>query len=884
MKKKLLILVTFLIMTCGATAQVITTASSVTVCTGATTVQVPVKVSSFTAVGSISLRLSYVNTEITSPTIVYKDPGLDIWGTFQTNTSTPGVIIISAYDPDVEPPIPGLTLAPNTTLFTVEFTVATISTPAVVGFLENAQGTWCEYGGVGPNYTPFNDIPMNTYYISGGVTMVADPVAPGLTRNPNEASVCTGQTLTVTTTPGSGGTGTITDEYRYSTDNGGTWSAWSTSLPSFNAVVGTSRVQSRRTATGIACTESTYNEVSWTVVSDPTAPGLTKNPAVAAVCAGQTLTVSTTPGSGGAGTVADEYRYSTDNGGTWTSWSSTVPSFTAVTGTSRVQSRRTATGSGCDVSSSNEVSWTVAADPVAPGISKNPASATVCAGDILTVTTSPGSGGTGTIADEYRYSTNNGSSWTTWSTSVPSFAAVAGTNRIQSRRTASGTGCDESAYNEVSWTVNAKQKISGTFNYHRSSGDVLLIGADITVNLYKSSDLSHTTLIATDVTDVNGYYEFPAICPDCDYDLVATSTHTTEGAINTTDAAQANYWGPLPYSIEKVRFHAGDVVGPNRFIGGPDAGRIQQHFVNGAAFDREPWTFWRSGFSILHNPLLTDPEYTEYYPKVTLSVGSDADADMYGLVSGDFNRSFNPSLSKESSASLELVYSGTVSAAAGEEFSLPLRLTDAAEVGAISLILEIPGDLARVTDVVMPSGNGELQWNFRDHELRISWLSPAPLVVADNGELLVVRLKTTDAFTAGSSLAVKLAASPLNELTNEGYEVFPALLTAATVESSALGTGESQPSAGMTVKCYPNPSSDRTHIGYSLPSEGFVTLSVYNLLGSRVATLRDGSQPAGNHLALLETGSLPAGVYTVALRLETQDSKTTRTIKLVISH
>jgi hypothetical protein len=883
MKKKLLILVTLLIMTCGVVAQVVTTASAVTVCTGATTVQIPVKVTSFTAVGSISLRLSYVNSEITSPTIVYKDPGLEAWGTFLANTSTPGVIIISAYDPDVVAPIPGLTLAANTTLFTIQFSIATIVTPAVVGFLENVQGTWCEYGGVGPNYTPFTDVPMSTYYLNGGVTVVADPVAPGLTRNPNQASVCTGQTLTVTTTPGSGGTGTITDEYRYSTDNGGTWSAWGTSLPSFNAVVGTSRVQSRRTATGIACDESTYNEVSWAVVADPTAPGLTKNPAVAAVCAGQTLTVTTTAGSGGAGTVADEYRYSSDNGSTWTSWSSTVPSFTAVAGTSRVQSRRTASGSGCDVSSSNEVSWTVAADPVAPGISKNPASATVCAGDILTVTTSPGSGGTGTIADEYRYSTNNGSSWSAWSASVPSFAAVAGTNRIQSRRTASGTGCDESTYNEVSWIVNAKQKISGTFNYHRSSGDILLTGADITVNLYKSSDLSHTTLIASDVTDASGYYEFPAICPDCEYDLVATSTHTTDGAVNTTDAAQANYWGPNSYSIEKVRFHAGDVVGPNRFIGGTDAGRIQQYFVSGTSFDREPWTFWRSGYSILHNPLVTDPEFTEYYPKVTLSVGSDADADMYGLVSGDFNRSFNPSLSKESSASMELVYSGSVSAAAGEELSLPLRLTDAAEVGAISLILEIPDELAGVTDVVMPANNGQLQWSFRNSELRISWLSPSPLPVNANGELLGIRLKTTEAFTSGKSLAVKLAASPLNELTNGDYEVVTALLATATIESSVLGTAEPSLPAEMTVKCYPNPAAATTHISYALPAEGIVNLAVYNLLGAKVATLCDQTQPAGNHLALLETGSLPSGVYTVALRLETPDSRTTRTIKLVIS-
>jgi hypothetical protein len=83
--------------------------------------------------------------------------------------------------------------------------------------------------------------------------------------------------------------------------------------------------------------------VSWSVVAQPSAPGLTKDPDVAEVCEGQVLTVTITAGTGGTGTIADEYRYSTDNGLTWGSgWSTTVPSFAAVTGTNIIESRRTA--------------------------------------------------------------------------------------------------------------------------------------------------------------------------------------------------------------------------------------------------------------------------------------------------------------------------------------------------------------------------------------------------------------------------------------------------------------------------------------------------------------------------------------------------------------
>ena len=79
----------------------------------------------------------------------------------------------------------------------------------MISFTENSQGTACEYGGVGPDYLPFTDTPFGSYYFEGEALMVPDPVAPGLTKSPVDANVCAGTTLTVSTTPGSGGTGTI---------------------------------------------------------------------------------------------------------------------------------------------------------------------------------------------------------------------------------------------------------------------------------------------------------------------------------------------------------------------------------------------------------------------------------------------------------------------------------------------------------------------------------------------------------------------------------------------------------------------------------------------------------------------------------------------------
>jgi hypothetical protein len=288
------------------------------------------------------------------------------------------------------------------------------------------------------------------------VTVVAQPTAPAIVKSPSVSTVCAGQTLTVTTSSGAGGSGTVTDEYRFSTNNGSTWSSWSGSVPSFNAVIGTTQIQSRRISSGTGCNMSAFNTVSWTVVSQPTAPAIVKSPNVSTVCAGQILTVTTSSGAGGSGTVTDEYRFSTNNGSTWSTWSASIPNFNAVIGTNQIQSRRISSGTGCNISALNTVSWTVVAQPTAPAIVKSPNVSTVCAGQILTVTTSSGAGGSVTVTDEYRFSTNNGSTWSTWSDAIPNFNAVIGTNQIQSRRISSGTGCNMSAFNTVSWTVVAQ--------------------------------------------------------------------------------------------------------------------------------------------------------------------------------------------------------------------------------------------------------------------------------------------------------------------------------------------------------------------------------------------------------------------------------------------
>jgi hypothetical protein len=60
---------------------------------------------------------------------------------------------------------------------------------------------------------------------------------------------------------------------------------------------------------------------------------------------------------------------------------------------------------------------------------------------------------------------------------------------------------------------------------------------------------------------------------------------------------------------------------------------------------------------------------------------------------------------------------------------------------------------------------------------------------------------------------------------------------------------------------YPNPFNPRTTINYELPSTLVVDLSVYNLLGQRVARLINERQEAGYHQAEWDASGISSGVY-----------------------
>jgi hypothetical protein len=67
---------------------------------------------------------------------------------------------------------------------------------------------------------------------------------------------------------------------------------------------------------------------------------------------------------------------------------------------------------------------------------------------------------------------------------------------------------------------------------------------------------------------------------------------------------------------------------------------------------------------------------------------------------------------------------------------------------------------------------------------------------------------------------------------------------------------------------YPNPFNPSTSIKFQIPSSGFVSLKVYDLLGREVSTLISEYKSAGNYEIEFSASELTSGIYVYQLRAD----------------
>jgi len=90
--------------------------------------------------------------------------------------------------------------------------------------------------------------------------------------------------------------------------------------------------------------------------------------------------------------------------------------------------------------------------------------------------------------------------------------------------------------------------------------------------------------------------------------------------------------------------------------------------------------------------------------------------------------------------------------------------------------------------------------------------------------------------------------------------------------------GDALPYDFALFQNYPNPFNPSTKIRYEIPELSFITLKVYDVLGSEIAVLVNEEKPIGTHTIDFDATNLPSGIYFYQL----QTPNFTQTKKMIL--
>ncbi len=187
------------------------------------------------------------------------------------------------------------------------------------------------------------------------------------------------------------------------------------------------------------------------------------------------------------------------------------------------------------------------------------------------------------------------------------------------------------------------QMVSGFVKHHNVTNSLMF---NVTIYLKQNGETKYT---ATTSSSGNSNFIFPEVTPGT-YDVHFSLPHTP-GSINSTDAANLNYWlsNGLPDSnLYGLQILAGDVyeTSVSTIITSEDAYSILDYFVSAGSdayfvFTKEEYrSAIYSSFPIPFASGGSEPGISSM--KITVPVGSDVVQNFYSSVYGDINRSYTP--------------------------------------------------------------------------------------------------------------------------------------------------------------------------------------------------------------------------------------------------
>jgi hypothetical protein len=365
----------------------------------------------------------------------------------------------------------------------------------------------------------------------------------------------------------------------------------------------------------------------------------------------------------------------------------------------------------------------------------------------------------------------------------------------------------------------------------------------VLVKVFNTQD----SLIATSLTDVDGFYYFNTLEPGT-YRLKAETQLQWKGG-NATDALIINLATVGSYSLSDFRSGAAD-VNLSETINATDGLLIKKRTI--AAIDTFPSGDW-------------------YFDGPEFVLNSNLYLPLRAICYGDVNASYQPSGAK-SNSTVELTCSSVKDILPGERTEISISTIDLLEAGAMTLVIDYPEDKIRFVRVV----NGWMGLLYEDdsEQLRLAWSSTESMQLSPADELLRLEFVVLPDAKGDISLSIS------NE--SEFADSQAKILSGIQLTYPSMQVNDAMHL--MLEQNFPNPFSSSSLLSYTIPHEGLVTIKLVNTLGQEVTSVCNQQMKAGRYSHTLLRGNLSSGIYQCILSLETNQQLIHQSIMLMIEN
>lgn len=333
--------------------------------------------------------------------------------------------------------------------------------------------------------------------------------------------------------------------------------------------------------------------------------------------------------------------------------------------------------------------------------------------------------------------------------------------------------------------------------------------------------------------------------------VVTGTTSIAGGGITYYDATLVFLHLAGLYEFTPIQILAADVNGSGNVTWG-DYNLIIKHILKGTPFPVGPWKFQSASVPISN----------------LKSVGVDPKT-LGGTCSGDVGGAFIPQL--HNTPAMPLALDGEINVTSGESFTTRILTQSTLSITGAGLIINYPSDLLQIESVEFKGADYE--YDIQDGQIRLVWGNPN-MDAIDFGEgetLITIHGVSTSAFQPGMNASISLDGntSLMNTSNTE--------ITNLKFASPIIKYGKQS----LRLNNYPNPFTNSTKLTIFSPETGNATVEVYSTTGQLVKKISIGIVNAGYQEVDLDASQMSKGNYFCKLRIQSENSEITNTIRLL---